>query len=292
MFTPARPSSHRYGWVGAAALGAAILTLTAGCSLLPQIPQPAIESASESVAPEQKAPEATLNDPRLKDIAMQLVSSAENSTLDWKDQYGYIEDIEDGRGFTAGIIGFTTGTGDLLEVVRAYTRTVPGNALAAFIPALEKVNGTDSHDGLGPDFEQAWTDAADDPKFRAAQDAERDREYFDPAVSLAVSDGLRPLGQFAYYDAAVVHGTEGDEVSLEGIRKTAMKKAKTPAQGGDEKAYLNAFLDARVAAMKTEEAHDDTSRIDTAQRVFLKAGNFDLTTPLEWRTYGDRYRID
>ncbi|KJK32937.1 chitosanase, partial [Lentzea aerocolonigenes] len=42
---------------------------------------------------------ADLNDPRLKDIAMQIVSSAENSTLDWKSQFGYIEDIDDGRGY-------------------------------------------------------------------------------------------------------------------------------------------------------------------------------------------------
>ncbi|MYT55611.1 chitosanase, partial [Streptomyces sp. SID7834] len=39
------------------------------------------------------SPEKGLDDPAKKDIAMQLVSSAENSTLDWKAQYGYIEDI-------------------------------------------------------------------------------------------------------------------------------------------------------------------------------------------------------
>ncbi|MDX6332507.1 MAG: chitosanase, partial [Streptomycetaceae bacterium] len=45
-----------------------------------------------------------LTDPHRKDITMQLVSSAENSTLDWTAQYKYIEDIGDGRGYTAGII--------------------------------------------------------------------------------------------------------------------------------------------------------------------------------------------
>lgn len=40
-----------------------------------------------------------------------LVSSAENSTTDYTRQDAYIEDIGDGRGYTAGIIGFTTGTG-------------------------------------------------------------------------------------------------------------------------------------------------------------------------------------
>jgi len=96
------------------------------------------------------------------------------------------------------------------------------------------------------------------------------------------------LGQFAYYDAAVMHGYSG----FAAIRRTAMTKARTPAQGGDETVYLNAFLDARVAEMKTEEAHSDTSRVDTAQRVFLRNGNLDLNTPLAWKVYGDDFRIN
>jgi chitosanase len=63
-----------------------------------------------------------------------------------------------------------------------------------------------------------------------------------------------------------------DPVSFGGIRRTAMTKAPTPAQGGNETTYLNA----RKAAMLTEAAHDDTSRVDTEQRVFLNAGNLDL----------------
>ena len=46
-----------------------------------------------------------------------LVSSAENSDTDYFLQYGYIEDIGDGRGYTARIIGFTTGIGYLPDVV-------------------------------------------------------------------------------------------------------------------------------------------------------------------------------
>ncbi|MEU3356489.1 chitosanase, partial [Streptomyces sp. NPDC037389] len=68
-----------------------------------------------------------LDDPAKKEIAMQLVSSAENSTLDWKAQYRYIEDIGDGRGYTAGIIGFCSGTGDMLDLVESYAERSPGN---------------------------------------------------------------------------------------------------------------------------------------------------------------------
>jgi len=222
---------------------------------------------------------------------MQIVSSAENSSLNWRAQYAYIQDIGDGRGYTAGIIGFCSGTSDMLEVVQDYTRRSPNNVLAKYLPALKKVNGSDSHAGLDPTYQADWKTAAADMVFQQAQDAVRDDQYFNPAVQQAKTDGLRALGQFIYYDAIVMHGPGNSGVSFGGIRKTAMSRAKTPAQGGDETTYLNAFLDARVAAMKTEEAHSDTSRVDTAQRVWLRDGNFGLNTPLNWKVYGDSYSI-
>jgi len=179
----------------------------------------------------------------------------------------------------------------MLEVVQDYANREPGNGLAKYIPALKKVNGTDSHSGLGSAYVSAWHKAASDLAFQQAQDAERDSVYFNPAVNQAKSDGLHALGQFIYYDAMVMHGPGDDADSFGGIRKAAMKKAKTPAQGGSETTYLNAYLDARKVVMKKEEAHSDTSRIDTEQRVFLNNGNLSLDTPLKWKTYGDSYTI-
>ena len=248
-------------------------------------------AASATLSGQVPASAVDLTAPHEKDIAMQVVSSAENSSLDWRAQYKYIEDIGDGRGYTAGIIGFCSGTGDMLEVVEAYTDAEPGNVLAKYLPALREVNGTDSHDGLDPNFPADWRRAAADPAFQKAQDDERDSVYFNPAVNQAKSDGLRALGQFIYYDAMVMHGPGNDADSFGGIRRTAIAKAKPPAQGGSEVTYLNAFLDARKAAMKREEAHSDTSRVDTEQRVFLNNGNLDFTPPLTWKVYGDSYTI-
>ncbi|MFJ4693140.1 chitosanase [Streptomyces sp. NPDC088766] len=252
---------------------------------------PLLVSPSASAAPELRAA-AGLDDPAKKEIAMKLVSSAENSSLDWKAQYQYIEDIGDGRGYTAGIIGFCSGTGDMLDLVELYADRRPGNVLAGYLPALRAVDGTDSHDGLDPDYPRDWRTAARDTAFQQAQNDERDRVYFDPAVRRAKADGLRVLGQFAYYDAIVMHGDGGDATGFGSIRRRALAKARTPAQGGDETAYLHAFLDARVWAMKQEEAHSDTSRVDTAQRVFLRKGNLDLQPPLDWKVYGDSYHLD
>jgi chitosanase len=231
---------------------------------------------------------AGLHDPDKKASALQLVSSAENSTLDWRGEFDYLEDLHDGRGYTGGIVGFTSGTSDMLALVTEYTRRSPGNKLAPYLPALRAVDGSDSHAGLDPGYPAAWRAAATDPVFQKTQEDERDRMYFDPAVALATADGLRALGQFAYYDAAVMHGMSG----LRAIRAAALNTAQVPKeQNGDEIDWLNAFLDARVAEMRTEAAHSDVSRVEAAQRTFLRESNLDLNTPLTWQVYGDDFAI-
>ncbi|MEU6572932.1 chitosanase [Streptomyces sp. NPDC046805] len=229
--------------------------------------------------------------PPEKELAQEIVASAENSTLDWRSAYGYIEDIGDGQGYTAGVIGFCTGTHDLLTLVERYTEAHPDNGLAVYLPALRNVDGTDSHRGLDPGFPRAWKAEARLPAFRAAQDAERDRVYFDPAVRRAKLDGLGPLGQLIYYDAMVFHGPGTGPNGFYGLRESAMEKAAAPAQGGSEKTYLDVFLDVRRAAMKAKRPGIDTSRIDTAQRRFLDDGNLDLRTPLVWQVYGETYKV-
>ncbi|HET9518201.1 MAG TPA: chitosanase [Actinoplanes sp.] len=230
---------------------------------------------------------AGLADPTRKDLAMQVVASAEHSSLRWKDRYGAIEDLGDGLGYTGGIIGFRSGTSDMLAVVAEYVRRKPDNVLREYLTALREVNGSDSHQGLGEGFTEAWRAAAEDPEFQQVQRDERDRIYFDPAVEQAKADGLRALGQFIYYDAAVVHGANG----MRNIRAAALRVTPSPAQGGDELTYLDAYLDARVARLRAESASADTSRVDTAQREFLRAANLDLDMPLTWRVGGAAYRV-
>ncbi|MEV0910300.1 chitosanase [Streptomyces hokutonensis] len=132
---------------------------------------------------------AGLDAPAKKDLTMRLVSSVENSSLDWEAQYRYIEDIGDGRGCTGGIIGFCSGTSDMLALVELYTKRVPHNVLAGCLPALRAVNSTASRKGPAPGFSAAWHKAArTSAAFREAQRDERDRGYFDPAVARAKSE--------------------------------------------------------------------------------------------------------
>ncbi len=262
-------------------------------------------SASDSAAAAGRAlpdpgcgPRTGLNAPAEKEIAQQLVSSAENSSLEWRHQYGYIaydveHDRRENRGYTGGLIGFTSRTGDMLALLRLYRRLdPPRGGLVRFIGPLRRVEGSPSRKGLGRPFVRAWERAARRPKLRRAQRFERDRTYFCPAVRAGRADGLGALGQFIYYDALVMHGPGHDPHSFGGIRAAAKSASAPPAAGGDETAYLNAFLDVRRRVMKSEAGHRNTSRIDTEQRRFLREGNLDLVPPLRWKTYGDSWEID
>lgn len=234
-----------------------------------------------------------LDSPEKKDIALQIVSTNENGVLEWRTRFDYVEDIGDGRGYTAGIVGFCSGTGDMLDLARHYQDLEPDNVLAKYLTALESVEGTDSHDGLDPTFEPDWQEAASDPVFQQAQEDKRDELYFNPALSMGKEDGLGALGQFVYYDAFVMHGSGDDSKSFEIIRRTALENAETPAQGGDEVAYLGAFLDARREVMSNDETWEkNLDRIDTEQRVWVDQENLDLDPPLSWTVNDGSYTCD
>lgn len=227
----------------------------------------------------------------MRTIFFCIVSSAENSSLDFKAQYAFIKDIGDGRGYTAGVIGFTSGTGDMLEVVKRYLALKPiNNPLAKYLPALEKVNGTPSHKGLGKKFVNAWRLAARDEEMFLAQDSVLDAMYYKPALYYAEKDGLSTLGAFVYYDALVVHGPGDDEDSFGGIRQSALASSRPPLQGGNETEWLATFLAARTVIMKKEAAHSDLSRI-IAQQKFISENNWQMTLPIRWEMYGDGFEL-
>src|SRR4051794_26273949 len=142
--------------------------------------------------------------------ADKLISEFENSTS--VIQYCYVEALDDGRGYTVGRAGFTSATGDLLEVAERYTELVPDNPLADLLPTLrQKARDEDgSLDGL-EDLPDAWKATCDDARQRRVQDAIVAEEYYDPAVREARKRDLRrPLSVAAIYDAEIQHGPGSD----------------------------------------------------------------------------------
>ena len=138
--------------------------------------------------------------PALKSCAEQMISVFENESTSLR--YDYVENLHDGRGYTAGRDGFASGDGDLLQVVEVYDDLRPDNILRSFVPLLKQVQGTASTHGLGA-LPAAWRKAASDPLFRRAQDQVSDKLYYMPAMKAASELHLQsPLSKFAFNHSA------------------------------------------------------------------------------------------
>lgn len=245
-----------------------------------------------------------LADAAKKRRAAQIISTFENSTTEI--QYAYAEDIGDGRGITAGRAGFTSGTSDLLMVVKEYTKAYPDNLLQKYLPALQhiedaKEQGNIDGDTAGLDgFVVAWRQASesDGGKLNKVQDDMVDKLYFNPAIAQADAVGIRSaLGQAVIWDTNIQHGSGNDPDGLPAlIRETVNKYGKVSGQ--QEQLWLDGFLTIRynhlqhAASPETRAAwRESVTRVD-ALRGLLKDNKLDLQPPLTWKVYGDEFRLD
>jgi len=220
-------------------------------------------------------------------LADQIISVFENNTpvID----YAYFENLDDGRGITAGRAGFTSATGDMLLVVERYTQLVPANPLAVYLPRLRELAAeeSDSVNGL-ENLENAWQTAAEDSIFCEVQDEVVDEEYYWPAADYAEDLGLFfPLSLLNLYDACIQHGDGDDPDGLANIiSQTTEQMAGTPADDIDESEWLEAFMNIRRSVLLNpanpdtrEEWAESVGRVDALIAIF-ESGNVDLTPPI------------
>ncbi|MFG3258739.1 chitosanase [Streptomyces sp. NPDC048172] len=249
-------------------------------------------------AEETREGRATLSEAQ-RDRADQMLTVFENGTTE--PQYDYAENLGDGRGVTAGRIGFTTSDGDALTVVRAYAKEVPGNPLARFAPELERLRKQNSGDTEGLPEERyvaAWKRAAKDEKFREIQDRQIDRRYYGPAMREADRVGLKtPLARAELYDTAVQHGAGHDPDSLHALVRRTTKKAGTVGEAGEKK-WLDAFLSTRAANLRSpsneataDEWKKSVDRVEAIRRL-ADRGNYDLDGPFKLKAFGGSYSIE
>jgi chitosanase len=241
-------------------------------------------------------PSADALQPAWKSCAEQMINIFENESTSPK--YDYIENLNDGRGYTAGRDGFATSDGDLLQVVEAYDDMKRNNVLVGFVRILKEVQGTASTYGL-EDLPAAWKEAASDPLFRQAQDQVSDKLYYTPAMEAANDLHLQlPLAKFALYDATIQHGTGDDPDSLGGIIRVATDDAGGPPDKAGEEKWLMAFLTARrevllnAANPETRAAwKESVGRVDEQMRL-LREGNLQLSSPLKLNPYGTEFMVN
>ena len=224
-----------------------------------------------------------------------LVSIFENSTL--TIQYGFIDDIKDGNGFTAGRAGFTSKTGDMLELLIVYKQLAPNNLLERYIEPLRRVYGTSDTKSISA-LKQDWLLAAKhDPLFILAQDSVNERLYRQPAHQTGQSLGLQlSISYAAIYEAGIQHGYGDNYDSITKIIERATKKVgATPKEGIAELTWLRAFLAAREDDLRYPENLENAptflhavDRVRAIQTI-LRDGNYDLAKPITVTVYGDTF---
>jgi chitosanase len=227
-----------------------------------------------------------------------VVSVFENGSTEV--QYGYVEDLDDGRGFTAGRAGFTSATGDLLDVVERHAATEPDGELAGYLPELERLAEAQSDDVSGLEgFPEAWTAAAEQPDLRRAQDEVVAETYLEPALAWADDLGMRSaVGALVLFDTIVQHGEGDDPDGLPAlVAETALQQGETPADGADETEWLLVFLEVRdehlldAADPDTREEWAESADRTEALATLVEHGPVDLDEPFTVQVFGDTYEV-
>ena len=201
------------------------------------------------------------------DTVLRLISLPENGTPKWHENYGYIEFLGDGRGFTATIFGACSGTGDLSMILDELAK-VPGRSktcdeLLAYGPALKKKRGDDIRgiEGVKPLVRKLQ----DDDAWRRAVWAVYVKLYWKFAMDWADKTGtaarrpgpkLRlPASRGFCVDAAINHGAD-----YESLMAIVKRMPESVRDASDETAWVSAFADAREKMLKAGVDDLDTSR--------------------------------
>ncbi|KAI7830146.1 lysozyme-like domain-containing protein [Kickxella alabastrina] len=204
-----------------------------------------------------------------KSIAIKITSIYENG--DTNTHHDYCEYLGDGRGITAGIAGFCTGTGDAWEVIQAYHNKT---ALKQYAKSE-----SDSKVGLG-NYCKVWRNWANPINFF-------DRPRMKPETR---SWSQLCITQGQLFDASIQHGPYDDKDGMLTLIKETSAKFKANTSGlsnstliinghkVDEIVWLKKFLEVRTSHLKNPR--------DSANR----GGNYWAQTVYRVKSY--KYAVD
>ena len=215
-----------------------------------------------------------------------ILSIFETGKIPTAASYSTCTILADGAGISYGKHQATDRAGSLDKIVKKYI-TEGGTHAAALQPYVEKLaaNGTanttmTTAPQWAKDLVNLLKEAGKDPKMHTAQDAIFDEGYWNPAVNIAAQVGLKTgLAHAVVYDTCIHSGPGG----VTTIRNKFPQKS--PANGGDEKEWVKAYVAARKAWLLGNSnplVQKTIYRMETFEKLMAE-GNWDLNTPLAVR---------
>lgn len=227
--------------------------------------------------------------PQQIDTMFSIVCIAENASTRWWDQYNYCENIGDGRGLTVSIVGFCSGTYDLLWVMNKLKEIKSDHVMVTkYLSTLQRVNGTSNTSGLenfGSDLQRFG-----DTYWRQAVWEGIIHFYWSTAYKFWVAMGCKSaLSMMVFYDTALNHG----DIVLQQFANQ-ITNIQRPSQGGSESAWLLEFINKRQYNIQYVDRSTNNGQPDRClmHKQIVSANNMSLTRPINGlRCYGGTYSI-
>ncbi len=221
-----------------------------------------------------------------KRVIDSVLSINETGKLPSATAYSTVTILRDGAGISYGKHQSTDRSGSLDAIVMRYL-DLNGSMASSFDPYLAKLNAnfTTKVDPANPPADvkalmKLLADAGKDPLMQRAQDEIFDENYWLPVVNRCQAMKLvLPFTYLALYDTCI-HSGPG---RIDSLRKVFPERP--PATGGDEKAWVRAFLNSRYSWLKNYPnplVQRSAERV-TAILKIAAADNWTLATPLTYR---------
>ncbi|KAJ1667895.1 hypothetical protein IW140_005694 [Coemansia sp. RSA 1813] len=205
----------------------------------------------------------------------QIAASLNNLLQSGQEGINFAQCSKDnsGNGYAAGMINFTTGSGDAWNVVKVYMGSKGyGGEFDAFADDIDTyVKGTGGKTSGFSGFCTAWVKAADNPSnaFWNAQSSVLGSTYYEPAMAFAGDLGVSlDVTKAAIYDSAIVDGPDDGGSSVGGIIDATNKGIDQDISGSsgntltingkykvDEIKWLQLFLKQRTETNSSDKVN-------------------------------------
>ena len=229
-----------------------------------------------------------------RSVADKIISIFENGTTTIQYEYAEVNPGDEEHGITAGRLGFTSATGDMLELLEHHYNVAP---LSNYIEELKRLNALymENNYTLSDDPEgsmnikyldgliEDWKEEGKKPAFQHAQDKYLDEHYYYPALEEAREIGLAlPLSALCLYDCAIQHGVEGLKEIIRSV------KLSYPHTQKEEVTWIKQFNKNRLEVLKnTSYWKDSLYRVETLNDLLTSEKYFLNITKVVIRSWDD-----